>query len=109
MINFNEIARYIVKEVQENAITNGKQFCVSKDKVFEKFNLERTEENEKAIIEALTEREEIADIEEDTECYDIVLYLFYSPNYEWTEADEEETGMTAEQYEKERAEYLKQL
>lgn len=107
-IDFNEVAKYIVKQVQEKALDNGRQYCLDKKEVFEKFNLERTEENEKSIIEALEQRKEISYFEEDKEEYDILLYLDYAPNYEWTEEDEESTGTTAEEYEKQRAEAMKE-
>lgn len=78
---FEEIAEYIVKSVQKNSILSGFQYIVDYTEIGTKFEVEITETNKEKIIDALQEREEVADVQKDPIGFDVVLFTAYAPNY----------------------------
>ena len=81
---FEKIADFIIKEVQENSESSmsGFQYIVGYDKIQEKFNIDIERYMNDKILEYLHKREEVADVVEDTDGFDVVLYTEYAPNYD---------------------------
>lgn len=84
-VDFKEIAKYIIKVVQENSDStmSGYEYMIDYSDIEKAFNLKMNDENKSEILKALNQREEIADIEDVREesYLDIVLYTDYAPNY----------------------------
>lgn len=78
---FDDIAKYIVRQVQENSILSGFQYIVSYKDVQNTFSIKLNKYVNKQIINALYDREEVADIQEDEEGFDVVIYTSFAPNY----------------------------
>ncbi|WP_291566903.1 MULTISPECIES: hypothetical protein [unclassified Clostridium] len=80
---FEEIAKYLVKTVQEESdgSMSGFQYIISNADIQEKFGKEIEEYINNKIMDASFEREEIADICIDTDGFDVVLYTDFAPNY----------------------------
>jgi hypothetical protein len=78
---FEKISNYIIKTVQENSMLSGFQYVVSYKDIQETFSQEIDEYINSKIIENLSAREEVADVQEDTDGFDVVLYTKYAPNY----------------------------
>ena len=76
------ITDYIVKTVQEESILSGFQYIVDYSDVQSHFAKEIGEYINNQIVEALESREEVADVEQDTDGFDVVLYTDFAPNYE---------------------------
>lgn len=79
-INIKEIAEYIIKTVQENSILSGFQCIVSYTDIEKTFNI-NISDIKNDIINMLCTREEVADVQDDVEGFDVVLYTEYAPNY----------------------------
>lgn len=78
---FKKIADYIVKNTQKNSLESGFQYITHYSEIEEKFNIEIQEYIKSKIISSLEDRKEIADVQEDTDGYDVVLFTSYAPNY----------------------------
>lgn len=76
-----DIARYIIKTVQDNAWLNGFQYIISYSMIEDEFNIELNAKMVEEIVEALEWSEEVADVEYDDYDIDVVLYTNYAPNY----------------------------
>lgn len=77
----NEIARYIVSEVQEKSIESGFQYTINGKDIIEKYRLRLDEAFSNAIEEALWDMEEVSDVIQDGDWFDVVIYTAYAPNY----------------------------
>lgn len=82
------ITDYIVKTVQEESTLSGFQYVVDYSDVQSHFAKEIGEYVNNQIVEALEVREEVADVEQDTDGFDVVLYTNFAPNYEGDEDEE---------------------
>lgn len=82
------ITDYIVKTVQEESILSGFQYVVDYSDVQSHFAKEIGEYINNQIVEALEDREEVADVQLDTDGFDVVLYTNFAPNYEGEEDEE---------------------
>lgn len=78
---FEQIADYIVKNTQQNSLDSGFQYITHYSEIEEKFSLQIEEYVRNEIISSLEAKEEVADIQEDTDGYDVVLFTSYAPNY----------------------------
>jgi hypothetical protein len=78
---FESIADFIIKKVQADSIESGFQLIVSYSEIEKKFGMGIEQHVRGEIIEALEDREEVADIQTDNDGYDVVLYTDYAPNY----------------------------
>lgn len=80
---FEDIADYIIKEVQENSdcSMSGFQNTVEHSEIQERFAMEIEGYINEKILESLNNRKEVADVVGDTDGFDIVLYTDYAPNY----------------------------
>ena len=80
-----EIASYIIKEVQTES--TGFEMVVGHDIIQQNFALKINVVVNELILDALCNREEVADVEEDSDGYSVVLYTGFAPNYEPEEED----------------------
>lgn len=80
---FSKIADFIIKEVQQNSefSISGFQYIVDYKDIYENFSVEINEYINSEITKALQDRKEVADMIEDTDGFDVVLYTDYAPNY----------------------------
>lgn len=78
---FGEIAGYIVKRVQTESTLSGFQLIVAYSDIEDNFNIEMNTSNKESITDALNEREEVADVQDDPLGFDVVLLTIYAPNY----------------------------
>lgn len=79
-INIKGITDYIIKTVQENSILSGFQYIVSYTDIEKTFDI-NISNIKNDIIDTLSTREEVADVQVDEEGFDVVLYTKYAPNY----------------------------
>lgn len=81
---FEKISNYIITEVAENSDSSmsGFQYCVNYADVQELFATEIDEFINEMILSELNKSEKVADVELDTDGFDVVLYTDYAPNYE---------------------------
>lgn len=77
-----EIAREIIKTVQDESVLSCFQYIVYYEEIEEKFNLRMTREIANEIVKCLEGCVEVADVELDADGFDVVLYMAYAPNYE---------------------------
>ena len=82
---FKEIAKYIIKEAQDN--TSDCNYIVNYAEIEQRFGIQIKEFINGQITEALCKCKEIADVQEDTDGFDVVLYGDYSPNYQENEEE----------------------
>lgn len=75
----DKICEYIVSTVINETFEF--QYRVFFDEIENKFLIELNDELISTISSMLVQREEIADLYIDTDCFDIVIYTDYSPNY----------------------------
>lgn len=85
---FKKISEYIIDQVAENSESSmsGFQYCVTDSEIQEMFAVDIENYINEKILEELDKREEVADVQLDTDGFDVVLYTKYAPNY----IDEEE-------------------
>ena len=81
MNQINEICNYIIKTVQTNAFLNGFQYYVSFYDIEKQFCVTITSHLSSEILDSLSYREEVADVIIIDDCFDVVLYTDYAPNY----------------------------
>lgn len=75
----DKICDYIVVTVINE--TSDFQYCIFFDEIENKFLIELNNELISTLSLMLEQRKEIADLYIDTDCFDIVIYTKYSPNY----------------------------
>ena len=73
------IADFIVKDVQES--TTDFQSVTFYVDIQEKFAMKIEEKIYEMVEDELNSREEVADVIQDTDGFDVVLYTDFSPNY----------------------------
>lgn len=88
--NIQKISDYIVGQVQEKSIETGFQYVVSKTDIRRELSIELSEEELRAVTEHLMSREEVADVIEENDGFDVVLYTKFAPNYEPSDYETEE-------------------
>lgn len=81
MNNIKKISRFIVKYVQEHALFNGFQYCVSFEIINTHFNISIDEHLVSSIYNQLLSEVEVADCVLD-DGFDVVLFTNYAPNYD---------------------------
>lgn len=70
---FKNIAEYIINEIQNNSTSSRLQYVISDGDIEENFGVQIKEFIEENILNALQEREEVADVILDTDGYDVTL------------------------------------
>lgn len=90
---FNEIAEYIINEVKENSgeLSNGLNYVVDYAKIDEVFGLKLKEYTNENIINALCERKEVAEVIEEIDGFDVVIYSDFSENHIKDDEEEEQS------------------
>ena len=78
---FNEICNYIIKTVQDNAISNGFQYCVYFNDIEKHFNISLCESDIDNIYKLLEASKKVADILIYDSLFDIILYTVFCPDY----------------------------
>lgn len=84
---FNEICNYIIKTVQDNAILNGFQYCISFNDIEKHFNISLCESDIDNIYKLLESSKKVSDILVYDDLFDIILYTDFCPNYANTRQD----------------------
>lgn len=74
-----KIADFIIKDVQES--TTDFQSVTFYEDIQEKFAMEIEQKVYEMVENELNTREEVADVIQDTDGFDVVLYTDFSPNY----------------------------
>lgn len=80
-----KIAQFIINEVKNN--TNDCQYIVDYSDIQEKFTSEIKLYIYNQVLENLSNHEEVADVTQDTDGFDVVLYTDFIPNYEHEEME----------------------
>lgn len=78
-----KIATDIIKTVQINSDSSmsGYSYTIDYATILSKYSQQINEAINAAITKELEKREEVADVQEDTDGFDVTLYTDYAPNY----------------------------
>lgn len=70
-----EISTFIIQHVIENS--SGFQYFVDFETIEQKFNIQLSNQMQLQILDDLSVRVEVADVELNHDCFDVVLYTSY--------------------------------
>lgn len=79
-MNYYKIADHIIFETQQQSIS-GFQYISTFDALEDFFEVKLTQKDIDRIEFELQCREEVADLEVEDDCFDVVLFLNHAPNY----------------------------
>lgn len=83
----NQICNFIIKTTQEESILSGFQYTIEYSIISKMFSIQMNQENINLIVKELLNKEEVADVEIFDDCFDVVLYTDFAPNYNDNDED----------------------